>query len=198
MPDIIVRQHQNILWLILNRPPLNLLTVEMLDQLHNRLRAAVQQPPRLIVITGTGEQSFCAGVDLPGNVEAQRTRLLLAGKEADECIARIHSQSIPMVALVKGAAFGAGCELAALCDTIIVRDDAQFRLPAVNATVFPSAIATALPTAVGHEVATRLQQSGETLTAREALRLGLVHQVLPSRRFLQDAEELLLMLATVR
>jgi enoyl-CoA hydratase/carnithine racemase len=54
-----------------------------------------------------------------------------------------------------------------------------------------------LPAMIGRETTNRLVQNGETLNAHEALRLGLVHQVVPRRRFLHDTEELLVMLATV-
>jgi enoyl-CoA hydratase/carnithine racemase len=87
--------------------------------------------------------------------------------------------------------------LVALCDTVIAREDARFRLPAVNAKVFPATISVYLPASIGQEATTRLMQSGETLNAREAMRLGLVHQVLPSRRFLLDTEELLVMLTSL-
>ena len=196
MPDIHVRLHKELLWLILNRPPLNPLTVEMLDQLTTAMRNAVKQPPRLIVITGTGERAFCAGVDLPDDSEEHRTQLLRAAGDCCAAFEELHTYNISTVALVKGHTFGAGCELVALCDTVIAREDAQFRLPAVNAKVFPCAISVYLPASIGQEATTRLMQSGETLNAKEAMRLGLAHQVLPSRRFLLDTEELLVMLAT--
>jgi enoyl-CoA hydratase/carnithine racemase len=100
-----------------------------------------------------------------------------------------------MVALVKGKALGAGCELAALCDTIIAREDALFRLPAPTEALFPHSIDVTFPAFMGKEVTERLVQSGETLDAWTAMRLGLVQQVVPVRRFTQDVEELLVLLA---
>jgi enoyl-CoA hydratase/carnithine racemase len=189
--------HKDILWLILDRPPLNTLTTELLRHLTTAITEAVKKPPRLVVITGTGEQAFCAGVDLPDDTEANRTKLLLAAKDTDAAFSELRAHAIPTVAIVKGSAFGAGCELAALCETIIAREDAQFRLPAVHAKVFPSAISVCLPALIGQENTTRLMQSGETLTAHEAMKLGLAHQVLPALSFLTDTEELLVMLASV-
>lgn len=196
MLSLHVRLHKNILWLILNRPPLNNLTTEMLEQLTTAMRNAIKHPPSLIVLTGTGEQAFCAGVDLPDDSEAQRVKLLLAGRDCSAAFEKLRSNAIPTVALVKGSAFGPGCELVALCDTVIAHEDAQFRLPAVNAKVFPDAVSVYLPASIGQETTTRLLQSGETLTSRGAMHIGLVHQVLPRRRFLLDAEELLAVLST--
>ena len=196
MPSLHVRLHKNILWLILNRPPLNNLTTEMLEQITPAMRNAIKHPPSMIVLTGPGEQAFCAGVDLPDDSEAQRVKLLLAGRDCSTAFEQLRSNAIPTVALVKGSTFGPGCELVALCDTVIAHEDAQFRLPAVNAKVFPDAVSVYLPASIGPETTTRLLQSGETLTSREAMHIGLVHQVLPQRRFLLDAEELLADLST--
>ncbi|MBO0795318.1 MAG: enoyl-CoA hydratase/isomerase family protein [Ktedonobacteraceae bacterium] len=181
MPDIRVRRHKDILWLILDRQPLNLLTPIMLDQLAKALRDAVEHPPRLVVITGMGEQAFCAGLDLPGETEASRARILLAAKEVEGALDALHARRIPSVAIVKGSAYDAGCELAALCEVVIAREDALFRLSAAQARIFSRQQAG---------------QVGETLSAHEALRLDLVHQVIPRRRFLADTEELLAVLAS--
>ncbi|MBE3557640.1 MAG: enoyl-CoA hydratase/isomerase family protein [Ktedonobacteraceae bacterium] len=195
MPGVHVRQHKEILWLLLDKPPLNPLTVEMLDLLTKALHNALKHPPRLVVISGMGEQAFCVGVEMPGDTEAERARLLLAARETATALEALHAQNIPTVALIKGYAYGAGCELLSYCDTVIAREDATFRLPAINARVFPDAVSLNLPAAIGKETTTRLMQSGETLSARQAMHLGLVHQVLAARRFLADTEELLVMLA---
>jgi enoyl-CoA hydratase/carnithine racemase len=196
MSSLRVRLHQNILWLLLDSPPLNNLTVEMLERFTTAMSKAVQQPPSLVVLTGAGEESFCAGVDLPDDSEAQRVKLLLAARDAGSCFDELRKHDIPTVALVKGRTFGPGCELVALCDVVIAREDALFRLPAVNAKIFPDAVSVYLPASIGQEATTRLMQSGETLSAKDAMHLGLAHQVLRSRRFLLDTEELLVMLST--
>ena len=199
MLNVHARLHKDILWLVLDRHPLNNLTVEMLEQLNKALRNACKRSStlQLIVITGTGEQAFCAGLDLLDDTEANRVALRQAVESVCGAFEELRTLHIGTVALVKGSAFGGGCELAALCDTIIAREDAQFRLPAANATVFPCATAVALPSALGKETVDRLVKSGATLTAREAMRMRLAHQVLSTSRFLSDAEELLVMLASV-
>ena len=196
MSDVHVRLHKDILWLLLDRQPLNSLTTEMVEKLTTALRQAVARSPRLIVLTGVGEQAFCAGVDLPDDSDKHREELLQAARNAEIAFDELHIHAIPTVALVKGSAFGAGCELAALCDTVIARDDARFRLPAINAKIFPGVLSIRLPAAIGREMTTHYSASGATLNAQEALRLGLVQQVIPTRRFVLDTEELLVMLAS--
>src|SRR6266568_3783871 len=191
-----IRLHKNILWLILDRPPLNILSIEMLDQLTGAMRNAIKTMPRLVVITGAGERAFCAGVDIRDHLEGREVEMLRA--VADNCAAfeELRAQHIPTVALVKGHALGGGCELAALCDTVIAHEDATFGLPEVNLGVFPPISAVYFPSLIGYSATMRLVLTGETITATEARRLGLAHQVLSSYTFLTDAEELLTMLAT--
>lgn len=196
MLGVHVRKHKDILWVLLDNAPLNSLNVEMINQLAAALHNAIQQAPRLLVMTGAGERAFCAGVELANDSETLRADLLHAANAVSAAFRELHAHSIPTVALVKGIAFGIGCELVALCDIVIAREDARFRVPAVNAKVFLDATSVYLPAAIGQENTSRLMQSGETILASEAMRLGLVHQVLPEHSFLIDTEELLVMLAT--
>jgi enoyl-CoA hydratase/carnithine racemase len=196
MPDLHIRRHNNILWLILDRPPLNILSIEMLDQLTAAMRQAIKNAPHLIVITGAGERAFCAGVDVHDHLNGREQEMLRAVYDNCAAFEELRAQHIPTAALVKGHALGGGCELAALCDTVIAREDATFGLPEVNLGVFPPVAAAYFPTLIGRNAAMRLMLTGETIQAAEALRIGLAHQVLSSQRFLPDAEELLTMLAT--
>lgn len=199
MPSIHIRKRNERAWLVLDNAPLNSLTPEMVDQLSTSLHLIAQQvpPPKLVVLTGAGEQAFCVGVDMPDDTEEARSQLLRAANGVCAAFRELHSQHIITVALVKGIAFSAGCELVAMCDVVIAREDARFRLPATNARVFHDAVATYLPNTIGQELTIRLMQSGETQEARQAMKLGLVHQVLSKHSFLIDTEELLTMLATI-
>jgi len=190
-----IRHYNDMLWLILDRPPLNILTIDMLDQLTAAMRDAIKQTPRLVVITGAGERAFCAGVDIHDHLDGREMEMLRAVRDNCAAFEALRTHNIPSVALVKGYALGGGCELAALCDTVIAHDHASFGLPEVNLGVFPPVAAVYFPALIGYNTTLRLMLTGETIKAAEALRLGLVHQVLPSRRFLPDAEELLVVLA---
>ncbi len=196
MSNVRIRLHNDILWLILDRPPLNILSIEMLDQLTAAMRDAIKHPPRLVVITGAGERAFCAGVDIRDHLAGREKEMLRAVYDNCAAFEELRSQNIPTVALVKGHALGGGCELAALCDTVIAHEDATFGLPEISLGVFPPVAAVYFPELIGHNATMRLMLAGETIQAKEALRLGLAHQVLSSRHFLPDAEELLTMLAT--
>ncbi len=196
MPDIHIRLHKDILWLILDRPPLNILTIAMIDQLTVVMRDAVKHKPRLVVITGAGERAFCAGVDINDHLDGREQEMLRAVRDNCAAFEELRSHGIPTAALVKGHALGGGCELAALCDTVIAREDATFGLPEIKLGVFPPVAAVYFPTLIGYHVTMRLMLTGETISAQEALRIGLVQQVLSAAHFLTDAEELLTVLST--
>jgi len=198
MSNVRIRLHNDIFWLILDRPPLNILSIEMLDQLTTAMRDAIEHPPCLIVITGAGDRAFCAGVDVRDHLEGREKEMLRAVYDNYAAFDKLRSHHIPTVALVKGHALGGGCELAALCDTVIAHEDATFGLPEISLGVLPPVAAVYFPALIGYSATMRLMLTGETIQAKEALRLGLAHQVLSSRRFLSDAEELLAMLATSR
>jgi enoyl-CoA hydratase/carnithine racemase len=196
MSQLRIRLHKNILWLILDRPPLNILSIEMLDQLTGAMRNAIKTRPALIVITGAGERAFCAGVDIRDHLEGREVEMLRAVRDNCAAFEELRTHAIPTVALVKGHALGGGCELAALCDTVIAHEDATFGLPEVKLGVLPPVAAAYFPSLIGYHTTLRLMLTGETLEAKEARQLGLAHQVLPAHTFLSDAEELLTMLAT--
>lgn len=196
MSHIRTRLHKDILWLILDRPPLNILSIEMLDQLTAAMRNVLKLAPRLVVLMGAGERAFSAGVDVRDHLDGREKEMLRA--VADNCAAfeELRARGIATVALVKGFALGGGCELAALCDTVLAHEDATFGLPEIGLGVFPPVASAYFSKMLSYQTTMRLMLTGETITARAALRLGLAHQVLSSRRFLSDAEELLVMLAS--
>ena len=196
MPDIRIRNQNNIVWLFLDRPPLNILSIEMLDQLTAAMRGATAQQPRLVVLMGAGDSAFSAGVDVRDHLHGREREMLRAVYDNCAAFEALREAHIPTVALVKGHALGGGCELAVLCDTVIAHEDASFGLPEINLGVFPPVAAAYFPSRIGSQATMRLILTGETISAREAFRIGLAHQVLPDRRFLPDAEELLAMLAS--
>ena len=196
MSNVRIRLHNGFFWLILDRPPLNILSIEMIDQLTTAMHKAIEHPPRLVVITGAGDRAFCAGVDVRDHLDGREKEMLRAVYDNCAAFEKLRSHNIPTVALVKGHALGGGCELAALCDTVIAHEDATFGLPEIALGVFPPVAAAYFPARIGYNATMRLMLTGETIQAKEALRLGLAHQVLSSHRFLSDAEELLAMLAT--
>jgi enoyl-CoA hydratase/carnithine racemase len=190
-----IHRRQGLLWLVLDQ---HKVTAEMLERLALAIHEGVKQPPKLVVLTGAGDHTFCTGAELHAPSSHHRKTLHGAAEKVSAAFEALRAQGIATVALVKGLASEAGCELALLCDTVIAREDAEFRFPTPDTELFPTVVSAYLPTVVGQEVATRLIQNGEKLDAHKAMHLGLVHQVLPGRHFLEDVQELLVMLSSVK
>ena len=193
---LLTQRRAGLLRLTINRPPLNILDLATLRALTTALQQAREDRQiKLIVLTGEGERAFCAGVDIRDHLPGKDAEMIAAVQENYRAFRELVSAAIPTVALVKGLALGGGCELAALCDTLIAREDAEFGLPEITLGVFPPIAAALFHRRLAPRVALHLILTGERITAAEALRVGLAHQVLPAERFHDDAEELLLMLA---
>jgi enoyl-CoA hydratase/carnithine racemase len=195
--EALLLQHRaGLLRISINRPTLNILDLPTLQALTAALRQGrADGQTRLIVLTSEGERAFCAGVDIRDHLPGKDADMIAAIQDQYRAFAELAAAGIPTVALVKGLALGGGCELAALCDTLIAREDAQFSLPEIKLGVFPPLAAALFHRRLAPRTALRLMLTGEQITATEAHRLGLAHQVSSTERFHDDTEELLLMLA---
>jgi enoyl-CoA hydratase/carnithine racemase len=165
-------------------PPLNLVTRDLLGELDAALAtlaAASADEVRAVVVSGRGERAFSAGSHV-GEFEAQRGP---GGRERHELEAgvarRLAGLPMPTIAAIEGNALGGGLELALCCDIRIASERARLGLPEVRLAVTPGAGGTQrLPRVVGSARARELILTGKVLTAGEAERIGLVHEVVPA------------------
>jgi methylglutaconyl-CoA hydratase len=170
--------------LTLNRPALhNAFDDTLITELIDALTAAERDPGvRTVVLTGSGP-SFSAGADMnwmramaqasEAHNRADATRLALLMRT-------LNFLSKPTIARVNGAAFGGGVGLVACCDVAIAADSASFGLSEVKLGLVPAVISPYVVNAIGQRQARRLFSTGETFDAHEALRIGLVHRVVPA------------------
>ena len=170
--------------LTLANPPLNLVTRELLEELDDALRVLAATSPgdvRAVVVTGTGERAFSAGSHV-GEFESQRGPAGRARHELESGAARrLAELPMPTIAAIEGNALGGGLELALCCDLRIASERARIGLPEVRLAVTPGAGGTQrLPRVVGPARARELILTGKVLTASEAERIGLVHEVVPA------------------
>ncbi len=170
--------------LTLVNPPLNLVTRELLEELDTALATLVAADPgevRAVVVTGDGERAFSAGSHV-GEFEEQRGHGGRARHELESGVARrLAELPMPTIAAIEGNALGGGLELALCCDIRIASERARLGLPEVRLAVTPGAGGTQrLPRVVGSAKARELILTGRVLTAAEAERIGLVHEVVPA------------------
>ena len=152
---------------------------------------------RAVVLTGEGS-AFCAG----GNVKDMRERTgLFSGDPFDQASAyrkgiqriprAIHALNVPTIAAVNGPAVGAGCDLATMCDIRIGSEKAMFAESFVKLGIIPGdGGAWFLPRAVGFSNACKMAFTGEPVRAEEALRIGLVSEVVAPDALVERALEL--------
>ena len=166
--------------LVLDRPPVNVLDLAMLETLQAALaRAAADRRLKVLAVTGVG-RAFSAGVDIADHTADRVGRMLELFHGA---VRQLMAIEAPVVAVVHGAALGGGCELALACDMVLARDDLKLGQPEIQLAVFPPAAAALLPRLVGRQVALDLILTGRTIHADEALRMGLVSRIYPADEF---------------
>lgn len=163
----------------LNRPEvrnaLNLRVRELVAQHFDELGR--DEVTRCIVVTG-GDKVFAAGADIRDMVE--RTPVEIMARHTERLWIPVASCPKPVIAAVNGYALGGGCELAMHADIILAGEGASFGQPEVRVGIMPGAGGTQrLTRAVGKFRAMRMLLTGEPVTARDALAMGLVSEVVP-------------------
>jgi enoyl-CoA hydratase/carnithine racemase len=180
--------------LTLMNPPLNLVTRELLGELDAALATLEAADPgdvRAVVLTGQGERAFSAGSHV-GEFEVQRGSAGRARHELESGVAtRLSRLPMPTIAAIEGDALGGGLELALCCDLRIASERARLGLPEVRLAVTPGAGGTQrLPRVVGPARARELILTGRILDAAEAMRIGLVTEVVPAGQAIDRAVEI--------
>ena len=171
----------------LNRPEaLNALNGAVMEELTGALESFDADPAiGAMVITGD-DRAFAAGADIKEMAEASSVDMLLSDRIGRwDRLRRLHK---PVIAAVSGWCLGGGNELAMACDMIVASETARFGQPEINLGVIPGAGGTQrLTRAVGKAVAMEVVLNNRTLTAQEALMLGLVNRVVPVEAYLEEA-----------
>lgn len=172
------------------RPPLNVFTIPMMKEIAAALNTLNTKPDLCAIVfaASPATRAFSAGV----SIEEHRPETVYQMLEAFHSIFRaLDAISKPVVALVRGAALGGGCEIAAYADIVIATQSARFGQPEIKIGVFPPVAATILPKVIGDKKAREMIFTGELLTAEKARSLGLVNYVVAESELEAKARELL-------
>jgi methylglutaconyl-CoA hydratase len=167
--------------LTLNRPELhNAFDDALIAELTAALRALEANPAVRVVILAASGKSFSAGADLNWMrrmADYSPEENLADSRALAELMATLNHLAKPTIALVQGAAFGGGVGLVACCDIAIATPRASFCLSEVKLGLIPAVISPYVVAAIGERAARRYCLTAERFDAAEALRLGLVHEV---------------------
>jgi enoyl-CoA hydratase len=188
--ELVVARDGAVLSLRLNRPDSrNALTPGLLAALGEQSAAAEADPTvRVLVVTGTGDRAFCAGMDLRAfssgdamtvTPDAMAAYNRLIGGEL----------TIPVVGAANATAVGGGLELLLGCDIVVASRDARFGMPEVKRGLFPAGGGTLIGTRIPLGVALEMTMTGDLIDATRAYELGLVNAVVEPNAVLPTAHD---------
>src|SRR5436305_5198289 len=174
------------------------MTAELCSELHRELRSiAADRSCRVAILTGAG-RGFCAGLDLrgygqaPGNDSSDEARNRLGNQQdMSTLVLQLRALPQPVIAAVNGPAAGLGLALALGCDIRLASRQAVFRAAFVNIGVSNCDMGTSwlLPRLIGASRSHELMLTGRRVDAEEALRIGLVSDVVDGDRLAGRALE---------
>jgi enoyl-CoA hydratase len=190
---ILVGVRDGVATVTLNRPQvlhaLNAMVFDELERVFVELTAT--DAVRVVVVTGSGEKAFAAGADIREIAAADASLGELLARRGQGVFRQIETCGKPVIALVNGFALGGGCELAMACTIRIASETAKMGLPEIKLGLIPGYGGTQrLPRLVGTAAALKMILTGEMVGAAEALRLGLVDEVVAPERLTARGEEL--------
>ena len=191
LEDVVVDRRGCVGWITINRPgKRNALRARSFSELERALALYESDPDvRVVVLTGAGATSFCAGVDmqsegLPGDTEAwdAHTR----GNAA--VLRRAWYLDKPLITAVNGYALAAGCNLALVGDLTLASERASFGEPEIRHGALSPLLL--LPWLTNFKAFNYLYLTGDRVSAQEALRLGMVNAVVPAAELRDEAQRL--------
>lgn len=181
--------------LTLNRPDVrNAVNLALLQALRSVLEGLrFDRAVRAVIVTGAGDQAFCAGADLKERAGMSPEQVKVFIHTIRELMSALEDFPKPVIAAINGLALGGGTELALACDIRIVADKAVMGLTETSLAIIPGGGGTQrLPRLVGKGRAKELIFTARRVAAAEALEIGLVEKVVPAAGLLEAARDMAL------
>ena len=199
MQNVKVAVEDRVAVVTIDHRPVNALDRQTLEEL-GQAADAIQGDAavKAVIVTGAGSLAFVAGADIKevsqlGSVEAAKAMAALG----QAVFLKVQRLSKPVIAAINGVCLGGGLELAMACHLRISGDRARFGQPEINLGIIPGWGGTQrLPRLIGRAKAIEWILTGDMVTAQEALRLGLVNQIVPQDQVLKAAKDLARKLAS--
>ncbi len=186
--NIVLDKKDGITKLTINRPPVNVMDQETLDEICTALEElAKDDETRVLLIRGEGEKAFCAGVEVGDHIGEKMPVMM---KEFGRLFTLLRNLGKPSIAVVNGIALGGGCELVLGCDLAVASEKAKLGQPEIILGGLAPAAAPLLPRVMGEKKAFEMLLLGESMNAADAERFGLVNKVVPTEELDSAAEEM--------
>ena len=192
--EVIFMQKEGIVTLTINRPEeRNMLSDKALEKLFGHLEGLHQDNAvRVVIIRGEGTEFFCGGIFNPLQMsQLSSEQIRYRRRRGNDLFDKIEALTHPVIAAINGRAQAGGFELALACDMRIAAAHATFAMPENTWGMFPGAGGPIrLPRLVGSGKAMEIIMTGRDVGAEEALRVGLVEQVVQRESFAAEIQQL--------
>jgi cyclohexa-1,5-dienecarbonyl-CoA hydratase len=182
---IVYTVRDDVAYLNLNNPPVNIMTAAMMDEISAALDVVAGDKTLKAVAFTAGGKAFCAGADVGEHKPAQAPAMIAS---FGRLFRRLDALEVPVVMAVGGAAMGAGFELILMADVLLAADNAAFGQPEIRLGFFAPVGVVELPALVGRAKAMEITCTGRNYSATEMADMGLVTRVVPAAE-LDDALE---------
>jgi cyclohexa-1,5-dienecarbonyl-CoA hydratase len=176
-------------FLTINRPPLNILNIAVMEEMNQALNSlAGNIEVKVLVISGSGEKAFSAGVDIADHTADKAEKMLQVFHDIFRNMLKLDQVT---VAALKGLTLGGGCEVALFCDLAIAADNLKIGQPEIKLSVIAPVALLILPRLVGIKKASEMLLTGKIIEAAEAEKMGLVNKIVPLASFDSELESFL-------
>lgn len=172
--------------IIFNRPPLNILNIEMMREINAILEGLISVKDLKVIVFSGEHKAFSVGVDVGEHIGEAGIEMIKVFHNIFRLLIKVGR---PTLSLVHGGCLGGGCEIALFCDMVLARDDAKFGQPEIQVGVFPPVACVILPKIIPQKKALELLLTGNIIPATEAEQLGLVNKIVPTDQFAAEADK---------
>ncbi len=189
MSELVVETTGKVVTVMLDRSPVNALTIALYDKIADTFDAiGARDDVHCAIFTARGERAFCAGLDLKEFLAATPEQDPERAKIVRRTFSAVRHCAIPVIAAVNGPALGAGCVLASVCDIRLASPNATFGLPEIN--VGRCGGGAHMGRHLPQGLLRRMYFTGKPIGAEEAQRFGFVDEIVPAADLMPAAMKL--------
>jgi cyclohexa-1,5-dienecarbonyl-CoA hydratase len=169
----------------LNRPPVNVLNIAMMEEINQVLADWQGNKDLKVLLFNAKGKCFSAGVDVGEHMGDLAPKMIDAFHRIFRLMDKVGAVT---VASVYSSCLGGGCELAIFCDLVISGEGAKYGQPEIQVGVFPPIAAQFMPRTIGRKAAMDLILSGRIITSAEALQMGLINKVVKDESLEEETQ----------
>jgi cyclohexa-1,5-dienecarbonyl-CoA hydratase len=185
--NILVEKKEGVAKIIINRPPLNILNIDTIEEMNKALaELQTDDEVKVVVVTAAGSKAFSAGVEVKDHIGDKLPKMVEVFNQLFISLIEVDK---PTIAVVNGVALGGGCEVIAGCDMAIASEKSQFGQPEIKLGIYPPPASVLFPRLMDRKKAFELILSGDSIDAKEAERIGLINKAVPEEELEKAADE---------